>query len=364
LLPDPPPIPVSRRTNLMMQSDLSPEEAQIRKEDEAVAFCRGCGHPCDGELPEPGGYWVCSQCGKRRQLMPRDTNRRIAFLISNSVRRDSRVTAMAQAGLLVYGARAREPLLQALETRPQHAERFLPVLAQMKGSDPVKRLANRLRRLSHGILWRKWVFRWIAIAATVYFLINGWWCLLFFSLGLAGVPTHDQYRSRLVRALGLTGDPLACGPVALEFRAGGSVRVAAEEALKRLLPRLSDGHAGKLTTREIQALQNVVLLGSQEVARLAVKALVYVGDHRTEAFYRATAMALPEGDPVREAVEAALPELRKRLEWRKESPTLLRAAHKEQEEAERLLRAAGDTPTDPQQLLRAGDGQDSEEPVG
>ncbi|MEP0766485.1 MAG: hypothetical protein HRF45_08105 [Fimbriimonadia bacterium] len=345
-----------------MERKPSPEEVQIRKEDEAVAFCRGCGHPCDTVLPQPGGYWRCSQCGKRRQMMPRDVPRRVAFLISNLVRRNARVTAMAQAGLLVYGSRAREPLLQALETRPQHADRFLPVLAQIRGADPVKRLANRLRRLSHGILWRKWVFRWIAIAATVYFLMRGWWCLIFFSIGLAGVPTHDQYRSRLVRALGLTGDPLACGAVAQQFRAGGSVSVAAEEALKRLLPKLSDSHAGKFTAREIQALHNVVLLASPETAVAAVKALVYVGDHHTESFYLSTSAALPHDHPVRKAIDDALPALRKRLEWRKESPTLLRAANGVNEDEGRLLRPASDAPTNPQHLLRAGEAPETDEP--
>lgn len=346
----------------MQPPDPTPEEAQNRKEDEAVAFCRGCGHPCDVELPPPGGYWRCSQCGKRRQMMPRDVSRRVAFLISNSVRRNARVSAMAQAGLLVYGTRAREPLLQALENRPQHADRFLPVLAQIRGSDPVQRLTKRLRRLNYGILWRKWVFRWIAIAATIYFLLKGWWCLILFSAGLAGVPTHDQYRSRLVRALGLTGDPLACGPVAEQFRAGGPVKEAAEEALRRLLPKVSDSHAGKLTARDIQALHNVVLLGSPEVAVAAVKALTYVGDHRTEQFLQVTASALPKGSPLREAIDNALPALRKRLEWRKESPTLLRAAQGVGEESERLLRAAGDAPTEPQQLLRAGEAPESDEP--
>lgn len=345
-----------------MHRDLSPEEAQLRKEDEAVAFCRGCGHPCDDELPDPGGYWRCSQCGKRRQLMPRDVPRRVSFLISNVVRRNARVTAMAQAGLLVFGSRAREPLLQALEARPQNADRLLPVLAQIRGSDPVKRLATRLRRLSHGILWRKWVLRWLAIAATVYFVLKGWWCLMFFSIGLAGVPTHEQYRSRLVRALGMTGDPLASGPVAQELRSGGAVAVAAEDALKRLLPRVSDAHSGRFTARDIQALHEVVLRSNTEIAIAAVKALMYVGDHRTETFFQMTAAALPSGHPVREAIAEALPGLRKRLEWRKESPTLLRAAQGTGEEPERLLRAAGEVPVDPQQLLRAGDAPEAEEP--
>jgi hypothetical protein len=315
------------------------------REDVAVAFCPHCGRPCEQQIPGPKGKWRCQRCLNRCRMPVADLGARLKYLLQCLRSSRPAVVEMAQAGLIAYDKQAVGPLLAELERRPFLGPRIAPVLGRIGDTTAVDVLLNEVRRRERQIRWKKWFWRWVSVAVIIMIIrATHWWWIIFFGLGYLSVEAFLPYRRAAIDALKELGDVRAAGPIAKMHRQR-DLRKEASNALLVLLPRLKGSHASMLSGSERAAINDLVWDRNRALALTAVQALVHVGNERSVGALRALVAARPESHPVAQAARDAIPELQRRLKWRAEQATLLRAAG-----------AVGDE--DPKSLLRPAAGHD------
>jgi hypothetical protein len=180
------------------------------------------------------------------------------------------------------------------------------------------------------------------------------------------VDSSAYLRRNTVRALGATTDARLAGALAacLSDR-DRSVRNAAKEALKKLLPQVKASDKQYIAPAEMDALIRELNGSDAQLTIAILKAFEQVGDERALPEVEWLAMEnseLLDGDvpiEVRRAAQECLPFLRLRAEQAEQARTLLRASAPIDAAApDMLLRPvlarADETP--PEQLLRAQSG--------
>jgi hypothetical protein len=347
-----------------MTPDDPPESILPSREDLAVAFCTHCGHVCE-PLPPPKGKWRCPGCRRRCRIFRGSTSKRIGYLMKLLRGRNKDVMVMAQNGLVAFGEASRSWLLNELAVRPKIADRVAPVLGRVGGLVAVEALLKGMRQRQWKQRRHKWIWRWVLGAGAMYafvFVHNGW-CLGLFLLACMGAPSFVPRDWAAVQALEALRDPLAVGPIAVAHRQR-ELAVPTAHVLKTLLPLLRDEHAGEIKSIELAALDDLARSVDAELAVKAIGALICVGNARSLQALRSLAEERREGDMIGDAARQAIPELQRRMEWRKEKRTLLRAANAAPEEDySRLLRPAPAGETDAKQLLRPAEGVQPDDPA-
>ena len=332
-----------------------PESILPPREDVALAFCQHCGQVCDVAVPKPGGKWKCSACRRRCRLPRADVAYRMRLLLGLLHSRNQNVVAMAQHGLTTYDDASVKGLLEELVKSPRISERIAPVLGRVGGRQAVDALVKGMRSREGKRRRQKWIWRWVLLAGAVLSIYYHNWCVGLFLLGCMSVPSFLPYNKAAAQALEALRDPVASGALAVAHRTP-ELQPVTTQALKTLLPRLSEEHAG-----EMQALHDLINSYDAELAISAIRALGVVGNRRSLSALEWLSTQRRAGDRVGDAAREAIPVLLRHLEWRKERKQLLRAAHPALEDTDSLLRPASPGETEPKQLLRPADGPGAEE---
>lgn len=216
------------------------------------------------------------------------------------------------------------------------------------------RLRQR-RRVALGVMF---------VALAIYLAVSThgqfyhiWWM---FNLG-GGIWAADQMagaRRDAATTLRDAGDPRAVGVLAIAARDGDPrVRIAAVDALRRLMPRLRASDAGYITSDQMAALIQLGYGARMSVQVAVLQGLKQVGDERAVPLVK-TLMADPREEVRREATEC-LEYVERRIQLQRESSTLLRASSGTSVaySTDNLLRPSSSTAPEqhPEQLLRPGD---------
>jgi hypothetical protein len=188
-------------------------------------------------------------------------------------------------------------------------------------------------------------------------------CLLAYRL--VDARRTNAIREMAIRSLGKLAVPQTLGILAMAasepygrpWNGSGAIRMAASEALPKIVAALEPAHYGALPAGTVSWLCKLLGDGSSYAAFPALDALRVIGDG--SAVQPVARLARRAADPaVRRTAEELLPILQERQKQAQAAAGLLRPAEALAAAPEELLRpAAGSADESPEELLRASDGE-------
>jgi hypothetical protein len=327
-------------------------------EDRAVAFCRGCGQICPDPIPEPGHYWRCTNCNKRRRILRADPVHRLKVLMTCVRNPIDAVANPAIDGLVVFREQVFGPLLTEIKRRPQRAYEIGAAMGRINKEMAFEMLMKQMPN-------SKWSACVTLVAASPVLVITLIFSIashafapflfgLVFGLTLFGLGRSLVASAALGVPLALCGlgDVRAVGPLARAYDSAHLPK-GAKSGLQSLFEKVEERNAGDFRKEDLEILETLCMDVDAGFAIAAIRALGNVGNEDTK-FDNVLKIATVNSDRGKAAYEARK-NLKEAIARRKEAKTLLRAADSEDMDPKRLLRPATEGETHTDQLLRPAD---------